>query len=93
VYAGRRRGGAAAFDTVVTNVPLPPVPLTLAGARMREVYPFAPLAAGHGLGVAISAYRDSVHIGLQADRDAVPDVDVLAECVTKAAATLHERCA
>ncbi|MGH3877861.1 MAG: wax ester/triacylglycerol synthase family O-acyltransferase [Actinophytocola sp.] len=88
--------GAAApllFDTVVTNVPLPPVPLALAGARLREVYPFAPLAAGHGLGVAISTYRDSVHIGLQADRDAVPDVDVLAECVTKAAATLHERCA
>jgi diacylglycerol O-acyltransferase len=88
--------GAAApllFDTVVTNVPLPPVELTLDGAPLREVYPFAPLAAGHGLGVAISPYRDSVHIGLQADRDAVPDVDVLAACVTKAAATLHERCA
>ncbi len=88
--------GAAApllFDTVVTNVPLPPVPLTVGGAGLREIYPFAPLAAGHGLGVAVSAYRDSVHIGLQADRDAVPDLDGLAACVTKAAATLHERCA
>jgi diacylglycerol O-acyltransferase / wax synthase len=86
--------GAAAsllFDTVVTNVPLPPVRLTLGGAELREVYPFAPLAAGHGLGVAVSAYRDSVHIGLQADRDAVPDLDALAACVVKAAATLHER--
>jgi hypothetical protein len=81
------------FDTVVTNVPLPPVRLTLGGAELREVYPFAPLAAGHGLGVAVSTYRDSVHIGLQADREAVPDVDVLAACLTKAAATLHERCA
>ncbi|HEY7596000.1 MAG TPA: wax ester/triacylglycerol synthase family O-acyltransferase [Actinophytocola sp.] len=88
--------GAAApllFDTVVTNVPLPPRGLALAGAELREVYPFAPLAAGHGLGVAISAYRDSVHIGLQADHDAVPDLDVLAACLTKAANTLHERCA
>jgi WS/DGAT/MGAT family acyltransferase len=88
--------GAAApllFDTVVTNVPLPPVALTLGGAALREVYPFAPLAAGHGLGVAVSAYRDTVHIGLQADREAVPDLDVLAAGVTKAAATLHERCA
>jgi diacylglycerol O-acyltransferase / wax synthase len=88
--------GAAApllFDTVVTNVPLPPVPLTLGGAALREVYPFAPLAAGHGLGVAVSSYRDSVHIGLQVDRDAVPDVDVLAACLTKSAAVLHERCA
>jgi len=88
-------GSAASllFDTVVTNVPLPPVRLTLGGAELREVYPFAPLAAGHGLGVAVSAYRDSVHIGLQADREAVPDLDVLAACVVKAAATLHERCA
>jgi diacylglycerol O-acyltransferase / wax synthase len=88
--------GAAApllFDTVVTNVPLPPVGLTLGGAELREVYPFAPLAAGHGLGVAISTYRDWVHIGLQADREAVPDVDVLAACLTKSAAILHERCA
>lgn len=81
------------FDTVVTNVPLPPVPLTLGGAELREVYPFAPLATGHGLGVAVSAYRDSLHIGLQADRDAVPDLEVLAACLTKSAATLHERCA
>lgn len=86
--------GAAApllFDTVVTNVPLPPVPLTLGGAELREVYPFAPLAAGPGLGVAVSTYRDSVHIGLQVDRDAVPDVDELAAAVTKAATALHER--
>jgi diacylglycerol O-acyltransferase / wax synthase len=88
--------GAAApllFDTVVTNVPLPPVPITLGGAALREVYPFAPLAAGHALGIAVSPYRDSVHIGLQADAEAVRDLDVLAACVTKAAATLHERCA
>ena len=88
--------GAAApllFDTVVTNVPLPPMRLSLGGAELREVYPFAPLAAGHGLGVAISAYRNSVHIGLQADREAVPDLDVLAASVVKAATTLHERCA
>ena len=69
------------------------MPLTLGGAELREVYPFAPLATGHGLGVAVSAYRDSLHIGLQADRDAVPDLEVLAACLTKSAATLHERCA
>lgn len=88
--------GAAApllSDTVVTNVPLPPMPLTLGGAALREIYPFAPLAAGHSLGVAISAYRDFVHIGLQADSDAIPDVDVLAACVAKSSATLHELCA
>jgi len=78
------------FDTVVTNVPLPSVPLTIDGAPLVEIYPFAPLAPGHALGVAISPYRDAVHIGLQADRDAVPDIDVLANAINKSCTTLHE---
>ncbi|MCA1655023.1 MAG: WSD1 family O-acyltransferase, partial [Pseudonocardiaceae bacterium] len=78
------------FDTVITNVPLPSMPLTLAGARLAEIYPFAPLAPGHALGVAISPYRDGVHIGLQTDRDAVPDIDVLANAIAKSCTMLHE---
>ncbi|HEX6356280.1 wax ester/triacylglycerol synthase domain-containing protein [Actinophytocola sp.] len=78
------------FDTVVTNVPLPAVPLTIDGAPLDEIYPFGPLAPGHALGVAISPYRDTVHIGLQADRDAVPDIDVLANAISKSCTTLHE---
>jgi WS/DGAT/MGAT family acyltransferase len=78
------------FDTVVTNVPLPAVPLTLDGASLDEVYPFGPLGPGHALGFAISPYRDAVHIGLQADRDAVPDIEVLASAIGKSCSTLHE---
>ncbi|GAB1514256.1 wax ester/triacylglycerol synthase domain-containing protein [Actinophytocola sp. KF-1] len=84
-------GAPLLFDTVVTNVPLPSVPLTVDGAPLAEIYPFGPLAPGHALGVAISPYRDAVHIGLQTDRDAVPDIDVLANAITKACVTLHER--
>lgn len=79
------------FDTVVTNVPLPAIPLTIADAPLDEIYPFGPLGPGHALGVAISPYRDAIHIGLQAARDAVPDLDVLANAITKACSTLHER--
>jgi diacylglycerol O-acyltransferase / wax synthase len=79
------------FDTVVTNVPLPPVPLTIDGAPLAEIYPFAPLAPGHALGVAISPYRDAVHIGLQTDRDAVPDIDILANAISKSCTALQER--
>lgn len=78
------------FDTVVTNVPLPAVPLTIDGAPLDEVYPFGPLGPGHALGFAISPYRDAVHIGLQADRDAVPDIEVLAAAIGKSCSTLHE---
>lgn len=83
-------GAPLLFDTVVTNVPLPSVPLTIGGAPLAEIYPFGPLAPGHALGVAISPYRDAVHIGLQSDRDAVPDIDVLAGAIGKSCTTLHE---
>jgi hypothetical protein len=83
-------GAPLLFDTVVTTVPLPSVRLGIDGAPLVEIYPFGPLAPGHALGVAISPYRDAVHIGLQTDRDAVPDIDVLAHAISKSCTTLHE---
>lgn len=80
------------FDTVVTSVPFPALPLTLGGAELRAVYPIVPLAAGHPVGIAVSPYRDGVHIGLNADAATAPDVDLLATAVAKAAVELHERC-
>lgn len=87
-------GGAATtlFDTVVTNVPLPRIPLSLDGAPLRASYPVVPLAPGQALGVAVSPARDSVHIGLHADARALPDVDALATAVEKETARLHELC-
>ncbi|EHR52004.1 acyltransferase, WS/DGAT/MGAT [Saccharomonospora marina XMU15] len=92
--ATRAAGRAAPllFDTVVTNVPLPGLPLSLGGARLREVYPFVPLAPHQALGIAVSTYRDSLHVGLQANASAVPDVGSLADAVGKALAALYQRC-
>jgi diacylglycerol O-acyltransferase len=65
------------FNTVITSVPLPDVPLSLAGAELAEIYPVVPLAAGQALGVAVSTYRRIVHIGLHADHATMPDLDGL----------------
>jgi diacylglycerol O-acyltransferase / wax synthase len=65
------------FNTVITSVPLPDVPLTLAGAELAEIYPVVPLASRQALGVAISTYRRTVHIGLHADHATMPDLDGL----------------
>lgn len=45
------------FDILVTSVPLPSLGLKLGGCPLTEVYPFAPLARGQALAVAVSTYR------------------------------------
>ncbi|WP_199433568.1 wax ester/triacylglycerol synthase family O-acyltransferase [Qaidamihabitans albus] len=82
------RAATLLFDTVVTNVPLPGVPMSFGGARLGEVYPFVPLAAHQAVGIAVSSYRGSLHVGLQANGEAVPDIGSLSDAVTKSLAAL-----
>jgi WS/DGAT/MGAT family acyltransferase len=65
------------FNVTITNVPGPQQTLYALGAPMREVYPLVPLAAEHAIGVAAASYDGSVFFGVVADRDTVPDLDVL----------------
>jgi WS/DGAT/MGAT family acyltransferase len=56
------------FDALVTTVHLPTLPLKLDGADLKEMYPVAPVAAGHAVGIAISVYRNGVHICLHTNQ-------------------------
>jgi hypothetical protein len=58
------------------------------GARMLDMYPVVPLAGGQAVSIGITSYDGGVHYGLNADRDAMPDVDVLAGALTDALAEL-----
>lgn len=85
---GHRLGGPVVaqaarllFDILVTSVPLPSLGLRLAGCPLTAVYPFAPLAPGQSLAVAVSTYRGHVHYGLIADAEAVPDLERLADAL------------
>ena len=78
------------FNLVVTNVPGPQRPLYLAGARMLASYPVIPLAKGHALSVGLTSYDGGVYYGLNGDREAMPDVDFLAQCVEDALGELVE---
>jgi diacylglycerol O-acyltransferase len=69
---------------VITNVPGPQSPLYAAGGRMTETYPVPPLTAGHALAIGVTSYDGSVFYGITADRDLLPDADVLGQCVTEA---------
>jgi diacylglycerol O-acyltransferase / wax synthase len=78
------------FNLVITNVPGPQMPLYAAGSRMREVFPVVPLAPGQGLSIGITSYDGRVFFGLNADRDTVGDVEVLADLIEQEIGVLVE---
>src|SRR3954453_16342380 len=82
--------GRRGFHLVVTNVPGPQFPLYAAGAQMTESYPVQPLLPGHALSIGVTSYDGGVFFGLDGDRDALSDLDVLGQCVPEALQELGE---
>ena len=76
------------FNVVVSNVPGPQIPLYAAGAKMLGMYPVVPLSKGQGVSIGLTSYDGGVYYGLNADRDGMPDVDVLASCIEDSLAEL-----
>jgi diacylglycerol O-acyltransferase len=76
------------FNLVVTNVPGPQFPLYAAGAKMLSMYPVVPLAKGQAVSIGLTSYNGGVFYGLNADRDAMSDIDVLASCLEESLAEL-----
>jgi diacylglycerol O-acyltransferase len=75
---------------VITNVPGPPDQVYMAGEPVSEVYPCIPLSDNRAVSIGVTSYHGKVFFGLVADRDAVPDADVLAQCIEDALAELVE---
>jgi diacylglycerol O-acyltransferase len=63
-------------NVTTASIPGPTVRLYLAGAQMIEVFPVLPLIANEPLGVGALSYAGALDIGVVADRDAYPDLDV-----------------
>ncbi len=78
------------FNLVVTNVPGPQFPLYAGGAEMLGAFPVVPLAKGQAVAIGLTSYNGGIFFGLNADRDAMTDVDVLAECLETALGELLE---
>ena len=71
-------------NLVITNVPGPQFPMYLAGAEMVATYPVPPLHPGFSLAIGVTSYDGGVYYGITADRDALPDIEVLGQCVSEA---------
>lgn len=72
------------YNMLVTNVPGPPVPLYLLGARIQALYPYAPLFNEQGLGIALFSYAGTLSWGILGDWDVVPDLSEFADCIRRA---------
>jgi diacylglycerol O-acyltransferase len=78
------------FNLIVTNVPGPQVPLYATGARLLTAYPVVPLAHGQAVAIGVTSYDGGLYYGVNADRDGMPDVGVLAQCLVDALDELAE---
>lgn len=67
-------------DFVASNVPGIRVPLYLTGARVDRFYGFGP-TIGAALNVTLMSYCDTCCVGVNIDTGAVPDTDVMMDCL------------
>jgi diacylglycerol O-acyltransferase len=65
------------FNVTISNVPGPPFPLYIGGARMVASYPLGPIFDGGGLNMTVMSYMDSLDFGLNACPELIPDVDTI----------------
>lgn len=68
-------------NVTTANIPGPAHPLYLAGAEVLEVFPILPLIGTVALGAGGVSYAGAFNIGLAGDRDAYPDIDLLATAI------------
>jgi diacylglycerol O-acyltransferase / wax synthase len=76
------------FNVLISNVPGPQFPLWAGGARMVAAHPIVPLAKNQTLAIGVSSYNGGLYWGINADRDANPDVDQLAVAIENSLAEL-----
>lgn len=74
----------AIANLAISNVPGPPVPLYLAGARMMTFHPLSIVMHGLALNITIQTYAGHVDFGLIAGREAVPELQQLADAIEAA---------
>ena len=70
------------YNTVVTNIPGPRVPLYMAGAQLVVMYGFGMVHDGMGLMHVVNSYLDDLVVSITSDREMMPDPAFYAACLT-----------
>ncbi len=78
-------------NLAISNVPGPPVPLYLAGAKVLHYFPASIVTHGLGLNITVNSYAGWLEFGLVACKDIAPKLDTLASGLTRALNTLIKK--
>jgi hypothetical protein len=65
-------------NVVISNIPGPPIPLYMAGAKMTAYYPVSIVTHGLALNITIHSYAGMLDYGFIAAKDKVPKLDKFA---------------
>jgi diacylglycerol O-acyltransferase len=65
------------FNVTISNVPGPPFPLYIGGARVVASYPLGPIFDGGGINMTVMSYMDSIDVGLNADPELIDDIETI----------------
>lgn len=68
---------ARLFNLLITNAPGAQSEMHIAGAKLLETYAVPPLLHNQALAISVTSYNGMLYYGINADRDAMSDVDVL----------------
>jgi WS/DGAT/MGAT family acyltransferase len=79
------------INLVVSNVPGPPSPLSIADARIVTLYSMGPILEGIGLNVTVWSYVDSLNFGLVSCPEFAPDLWALTDALGVELAELVKR--
>lgn len=81
---------ARQFNLLITNVPGPQSQMYVAGTKLLETYAVPPLLHNQVLAIGVTSYCGNLYFGINADRDAMSDVDVLPSLLAESLEELLE---
>ena len=79
------------INLICTNIPGPPAQRYLAGAKIDVMYPFAPVALGTPLSIALLSYGDSYGVGIDTDPASIPNPELLTRYLAAAVDEIERR--
>jgi diacylglycerol O-acyltransferase / wax synthase len=85
---GLDRAGSP-VNLVISNVPGPPMPLYMAGARLEAMYPMGPLLFDMALNITVISYCDAIDFGLMSCPQLLPEPADIARRIPSALTELE----